>query len=86
MKYLVLKPFFKLSDRRNYSIDEVIELSKEDAQAMLKDKFLEEVKENKTPYEKSKEGTKGIVFLKTIEEADTEIKEANKKIQDTDND
>ena len=35
MKYKVLKPFFKLSEQRNYSIDEVIELSKEDAQAML---------------------------------------------------
>jgi hypothetical protein len=40
----------------------------------------------KTPYEKSKDGTKGIVYKKTIEEVDAEIKEANKNIQDTDND
>jgi hypothetical protein len=40
----------------------------------------------KTPYEKSKDGTKGIVYKKSIEEVDAEIKEANKNIQDTDND
>lgn len=47
MKYKVLKPFFKLSDRKNCVIDETIELSKDDAQAMLNDGFLEEVKEVK---------------------------------------
>lgn len=82
MKYKVLKPFFKLSEQRNYSIDEVIELSKEDAQAMLTDGFLEEDKSK--PFKDK--GTNGIVSRKTIEEADAEIKEANKKIQDTDND
>lgn len=78
MKYVALKPFFKLSEQKNYSIGDIIELSKEDAEAMLNDGFLEEVK--KTPYEKSKEGTKGISTQKTIEEADAEIKEANKNI------
>jgi len=47
MKYKVLKPFFKLSDRKNYVVDETIELSKEDATAMLKYGYLEEVKEVK---------------------------------------
>ena len=47
MSYKVLKPFFKLSERRNYSIEEVIELSKEDAQPMVNDGFLEEIKETK---------------------------------------
>ena len=47
MKFKVLKPFFKLSNRQNYSIGEEIELSKEDAEAMLNDGFLEEVKASK---------------------------------------
>ena len=47
MKYVALKPFFKLSNRVNYNIDDIIELSKEDAEAMLKDNFIEEVKEKK---------------------------------------
>ncbi len=47
MKYKVLKPFFKLSERKNYVIDETIELSKEDATAMLNDGYLQEVKETK---------------------------------------
>lgn len=47
MKFKVLKPFFKLSNRVNYNIDDIIELSKEDAEAMLNDNFIEEVKEKK---------------------------------------
>lgn len=50
MKFKVLKPFFKLSNRVNYNIDDIIELSKEDAQAMLSEGYLEE--------SKSKEATK----------------------------
>lgn len=80
MKYTVIKPFFKLSDQKNYVIGDTIELSKEDAEAMVNDCFLEKTKELKTPYEKSKEGTKGISSRKTIEEVDAEIKEANKNI------
>jgi len=45
MIYKVLKPFYKLSNKQNYKVDETIELSKEDAQAMLNDGFLEEVKD-----------------------------------------
>jgi len=83
MKFKVLKPFFKLSEQKNYAIDETIDLSKEDAEGMLLEGYLEElkVKETKTPYEKSKDGTKGIVYKKTIEEVDAEIKEANKNIK-----
>ena len=47
MIYKVLKPFYKLSNKQNYKVDETIELSKEEAQAMLNDGFLEEVKEVK---------------------------------------
>jgi hypothetical protein len=81
MKFKVLKPFFKLSEQKNYAIDETIDLSKEDAEAMLTEGYLQEFKETKTPYEKSKDGTKGIVYKKSIEEVDAEIKEANKNIK-----
>ena len=47
MKYVALKPFFKLSEKKNYAIGDTIELSKEDAEAMLNDNFIEEVKEKK---------------------------------------
>ena len=106
MNYKVLKPFFKLSNRANYAIDDVIELSKEDAQAMLNEGYLEETKSKEVTQKEEviikteikgaafstkvkstdDDGTKGISTRKTIEEADAEIKEANKTIQDTDND
>ena len=73
-KYKVIKPFFKLSEKKNYEIGDEIELSEEDAKAM--DWY---VVGNKEPYSESEEGTKGIVHKKTIEEADKEIKKANKK-------
>ena len=45
-KYKVIKPFFKLSEKKNYSIDDTIELSKEDAKAL--DWYVVEIKEPKT--------------------------------------
>jgi hypothetical protein len=33
-KYKVIKAFFKLSEQKNYNIDDVIDLSDEDAKAM----------------------------------------------------
>lgn len=51
MKFKVLKPFFKLSEQKNYAIGDTIELSKEDAEAMLLDNFIEEVKEKKSKKE-----------------------------------
>lgn len=33
-KYKVIKPFFKLSEKKNYSIGDIIELSDADAKAM----------------------------------------------------
>lgn len=47
MKFKVLKPFFKLSEQKNYAIGEIIELSKEDGQNLLTDGFVEELKEIK---------------------------------------
>lgn len=75
-KYKVINPFFKLSEKKNYSIGDFIELSDEDAKSM--DWY---VVGNKEPYSESEDGTKGIVYKKTIEEADKEIKKANKKIK-----
>ena len=73
-KYKVIKPFFKLSEKKNYEIGDEIELSEEDAKAM--DWYVVGSKE---PYSESEEGTKGIVYRKTPEEAEKEIKKANKK-------
>jgi hypothetical protein len=41
-KYKVIKPFFKLSEQKNYSIDDTIELSDLDAKAM--DIYVKEIK------------------------------------------
>lgn len=47
MKYKVLKGFFKQSEQKNYAIDDVIELSEEDAENMLKYDLVEKIKETK---------------------------------------
>ena len=44
-KYKVIKPFFKLSEQKNYAIDDTIELSDEDAKAM--NWHVVEIKETK---------------------------------------
>jgi len=77
LEFEILKDFFYIKDKKNYSVGGVIELTKEDAQNMVKYGYL---KENKEPYSKSKEGTKGITSKKTIEEADAEIKAENSKL------
>ena len=48
-KYKVLKAFFKNSEKKNYTISELIELSKEDAHVLIVNDFIEgiEVKEVK---------------------------------------
>ena len=52
MKFKVLKPFFKNSNRTNYYIGDVIELSKEDSGAMVNEGYLEETKSKEvTPKE-----------------------------------
>ena len=45
MTFKVLKPFYKLSEKKNYSVGDTIELS--DAQALLDSGHVEEVKEVK---------------------------------------
>jgi len=47
MKFEVLKPFFKLSEQKNYEIGSVIELSKEDAENMVKYDLVKEIKAKK---------------------------------------
>lgn len=43
--YKVIKPFFKLSEKKNYYIDDLIKLSDEDAKAM--NWYIVEIKEDK---------------------------------------
>lgn len=82
-KYKVLIPFYKLSEAKNYNESDEIELSKEDAKELIKEGYLagnKETKEEKEPYSKSKDGTKGIVLKKSIELVDKEIRELNDKL------
>lgn len=44
-KYKVVKAFFKLSEQKNYEINDTIELSEKDAKAM--DWYVVEIKEDK---------------------------------------
>ena len=62
-KYKVIKPFFKLSEKKNYKIGDEIELSKELAFEYIENGYVDS----------------GITTKKTIEEVDKEIKKANKK-------
>ena len=70
-KYKVLTPFFKLSDKKNYSVGDTIELSEDVAIQLLEEKRIE--------LNDTSDGTDGIVTRKTPEQADREIKKANKK-------
>lgn len=42
-KYKVIKPFFKLSEQKNYYIDDVIELTKDEYEAIFD--YVTEIKE-----------------------------------------
>ena len=42
-KYKVIKPFFKLSEQKNYIVDDIIDLRKEEYSDMLE--YVEEIKE-----------------------------------------
>ena len=44
-KYKVIKPFFKLSEQKNYFIDDIIELTGDEAKAM--DWYVVEIKPKK---------------------------------------
>ena len=58
-KYKVIKPFFKLSEKKNYEIGDEIELNQDGFISL--DEY--------------------VVLPKTPEEADKEIKKANKKLK-----
>lgn len=49
MKFEVLKPFFKLSEQKNYEVGDIAEFTKEEAEGMLSEGYLKEVKEVKKP-------------------------------------
>lgn len=46
--YIVIAPFFRLSEQKNYNVDDVIELSKEDGERFIGNKLVEKEK-IKTP-------------------------------------
>lgn len=46
--YIVLVGFYKLSEQKNYVAGDVINLSKEDAEALLSNEFIEKVKVTKS--------------------------------------
>ena len=64
MIYKVLKPFFKASLKQNYSIDEIIELNKEDALGMLKEGYIEETKSKEVTLKEVIETPKEVVGFK----------------------
>ena len=41
--YIVIAPFYKLSEQKNYVVGDVIELSKEDAERMINNKFVDKL-------------------------------------------
>ena len=42
-KYKVLKAFFKRSEQKNYTVSELIELSKEDAHVLVVNHFIADI-------------------------------------------
>lgn len=60
-KYKVIKPFFKLSEKKNYYIGDTIELTPEDAKAMNWYVVEENTKINKLVAEVSKKNIESIL-------------------------
>ena len=58
-KYKVIKAFFKLSEKKNYAIDDVIELTDEEAKAM--DWYVVAIKANELKLQISGEDLKRIL-------------------------
>lgn len=48
MNFKVLKPFFKASQKMNYSIDDIADFTKEEAEGMLNEGYLEQTKDKAT--------------------------------------
>jgi len=44
--YIVIAPFYKLSEQKNYVVGDVIELSKDDGERMIKNKFVNKLLTN----------------------------------------
>ncbi len=62
-KHKVIKPFFKLSEQKNYEVGDEIELTEEEFLELSEHGYIDN----------------GISTKKTIEESDKEIKSLNKK-------
>jgi len=75
-----------LKDHLDHTAGDTVEVTTERGGYLVRVGVAEEskdkkhTKELKEPYSKSKEGTKGIVYKKTPEEADAEIKKLNKDL------
>jgi hypothetical protein len=61
--YKVIKPFFKLSEQKNYAIGETIELSKEDALPLIEAGYLEDKSPKRLIAEVSKKDIEPILKL-----------------------
>lgn len=67
-KYKVIRDFYKLSNKQNYVVGDMIELSDEES-------------EEKAHYGLIEHETFGISRKRTVEEIDSKIKKANKKLK-----
>ena len=43
-KYIVIKSFFKLDEKKDYNVGDIVELSKDDADRLLRNEFVEKPK------------------------------------------
>ena len=76
MNYKVLKPFYKHSNKQNYLVGDIIELSKEDAKAMLNEGYLEESKAKEVTVKEVIETTKEVEGFKVSTKATEQQVEA----------
>ncbi len=45
--YIVIKPFFKADEKKDYNVGDVVELSKDDAERFLRNELVEKSKVTK---------------------------------------
>ena len=45
--YIVIKPFFKADEKKDYNVGDVVELSKEDSERFLRNELVEKSKVTK---------------------------------------
>jgi hypothetical protein len=45
--YIVIKPFFKADEKKDYNVGDIVELSKDDAERFLRNELVEKSKASK---------------------------------------